>query len=64
MWIWIIIAAVVIVGLVFWTRSRKKEEGTDISVTSETPTTPETPEAPAETPDETSGSSSKEEKPM
>jgi hypothetical protein len=69
MWTWIIIAAVVIIGLVFWTKSKKKEEGVDISATSEeTPAAPEAPEvsepSSAEAPVKTSESSSEEEKPM
>ena len=59
-WVYIIIGLVVVIGLFYWIKSKKKEEGVDLS-------TPETPlETPPETPQptETDETSSDEEKPM
>ncbi len=62
MWLWIIIGLVIVVGLVFWAMSRKKEQGVDMSATPEVPKTSE-PSA-SETPETPESSSSDEEKPM
>jgi len=74
MWIWIILAIIVIAGLFFWMKSGKKDEGMDVSSAPEVPEMPQAPEAPAptemstddmssETP-ETPKDSSDEENPM
>ncbi len=66
MWLWIIIALVIVIGLVFWMMARKKEKGVDISATPEAPEVPKTPEPSIpETPETPEApSSSDEEKPM
>jgi len=48
-WVYIIIGLVVVISLVYWAKSKKKEEGTDFS----TPPTPSIPETPQETTPET-----------
>jgi cytoskeletal protein RodZ len=67
MWLWIILALIVIAGLVYWQKSRKKEEEPDISATTETSEAPQS-EAPQSSESsreaESSESSSDEKKPM
>jgi len=49
MWIWIVVALIIIAGLFFWMKSGKKDEGADISSTSEDFETPQEPEVSAPT---------------
>lgn len=49
MWVWIIIAVIVIAGLIFWMKSGKKGNQADISESAEAPQAPAQPEAPTET---------------
>ena len=61
-WVYIIIGLVVVIGLVYWLKSKKKEGGVDLSAS---PTPPETPpETPQPTETETEETPSDEEKPM
>ena len=49
-WIWVIIAIIVIAGLLFWVKSGKKDDEVNLSSDSEGPVIEETPEA-TETPE-------------
>ncbi len=61
-WVYIIIGLVVVIGLVYWLKSKKKEEGVDLSTPSETPSETSQPTEIEETPAEETPSD--EEKPM
>jgi len=64
-WVYIIIGLVVVIGLVYWFKSKKEEDGgVDLSTPPTPPITPTPPETPQPTETETEESSSDEEKPM
>ncbi len=60
-WVYIIIGLVAVIGLVYWLKPKKKEEGVDLSAPLETPPETETPQS---TETETGETPSDEERPM
>ncbi len=61
-WVYIIIGLVVVIGLVYWFKSKKEEGGADLSTPPTPPITPTPPETPQ--PTETQETPPDEEKPM
>ena len=68
-WVWIIIAVIVVAGLLFWVKSGNKDNGADLSADTEAPEAPaealaepEATEAPAEQPEQEETSSKEEDK--